>query len=149
MEKDNIGGLVSPEFISVSGIANMTLTDDVYTIILKNNTEWLAIPVGKYGVTANIQPSETDAGIVYSVNISIQIPRQNVDVELMSLIRTILKGGIIFRYKIFSGDKFILGSPRFPLRGKIEVIHAQQASGFSGCRITLTGKQLVQQLKEG
>lgn len=148
MKTDNIGGVLAPEFISVTGIAQMTLADDVYTIITKDDVEWLPIPVGQYGVSINIQPGESDAGIVYSVNTSIQIPRNNTDYKLIALIRNILKGGIVFRYKTFTGDKFIIGSKRFPLRGKMEYIQAQQASGFSGYRITLTGKQLVPQLKQ-
>lgn len=143
---DNIGGILSPKIISRDDIAVMKTNNSSCNLILKAGRKWIDIPAGKNGTSVNINPEVSDAGTLYSIIITIQIPRQNINDQLLREFHRLIKFGVVMSYKIFTGETFIVGSQTFPLKGKIETIQAQQPSNFSGCKISLTGKQTIPQL---
>ncbi len=143
---DNIGGISFPKLISKRDVAEMKILNSSCSITLKDGGKWMDISSGKYDTSVTVNPEISDSGTLYSITATIQVPRQNMNDELYKEVRSLIKSGIIMSYKIFTNETFVIGTKTFPLKGKFETIQAQQPSGFSGYKITLTGKQTVPQL---
>lgn len=142
---DNIGGIKSPKLVSVNDIDKMQVNNIGSTISLNDGKTWVDLPDGRYGTSVSIVPDVSDAGTAYSITASIQIPRQNMTDKLYSELTRLVKGGIVMSYMVFSNETFIAGTLQYPLRGKIETLQAQLPGGFSGFKISLSGKQTIPQ----
>ena len=143
---DNMGGISDAWFAFSMQIASVSQEADKVKVGLKSGG-WINLHPGRYGTSIKVEPQESESGTLYNVSGSLQIPRQYMTSDLWQKCERLNHLTAIFKYKHFSGDTFVVGSDRFPLKCKFEVLHPSDPSGVSGYKISLSGKQLVPQLQ--
>lgn len=143
---DNMGGISNAWFIFSSLVEQMIEDRISASVVLKSGNAWTSIKPGRYGATVKVEPQESDAGTLYNITATLQIPRQNLNDASIEYIMRLSRGTAVMKYQNYNGDVFIVGSPRFPLKCKLEVLHPSSPGGYSGYNLTVTGKQLTPQL---
>lgn len=143
---DNMGGISTAWFILSSLVERVTENRISTSVILKSGKTWTQIKLGRYGANVKVEPQESDAGTLYNITATLQIPRQNLNDASIEYFMRLSRGTAVMKYQNYNGDVFIVGSPRFPLKCKLEVLHPSSPGGYSGYKLTVTGKQLTPQL---
>ena len=144
---DNMGGISYAWFVFPSDVQNIVTDNNLSRVILKAGSRWQAIHPGRYGVTVKVEPQRSEAGTLYNVSCTIQIPKQYLDTNGIAFCERMSRMGGIMKYRNFNGDLFIAGSDRFPLKCDFETLHPSSPGGFNGYKLTITGKQLHPQLR--
>lgn len=144
---DNMGGISYAWFVFPSDVQSI-VTENVMSIVnLKAGRQWSAIHPGRYGVTVKVEPQRSESGTLYNVSCAIQIPKQYLDANGIAFCKRMSRLGAIMKYKNFNGDLFVVGTESFPLKCNFETLHPSSPGGFSGYKLTITGKQLHPQLR--
>lgn len=143
---DNIGGISNAWFVFSSLVTQMIETGLSVSVTLKPGNDWMPVNPGRYGTTLKVEPQESEAGTLYNITATIQIPRQNLDDQGIEYCKRLNRIKAIMKYQNYNGDVFIVGSPRFPLKCKFETLHPSSPGGYSGYKLTVSGKQLSPQL---
>lgn len=143
---DNMGGISNAWFI-FSSLVEQVIEDRIFaSVVLKSGNAWTSIKPGRYGATVKVEPQESDAGTLYNVTATMQVPRQNLDDNGIEYCKHLSRMPAVMKYQNYNGDVFVIGSPRFPLKCKFEILHPSNPGGYSGYKLTVTGKQLSPQL---
>lgn len=134
------------ELIAASGIEQVrNLPSGQATVVLKSGAAWMRLPTGGHRPTVSVKPTDSDAGILYTVDITARLPLSlSSDALLHTLRRT---HQAVARYQKTDGTWLLVGSPAYPLRLTLERIEADEAGGLSGYELRLTGKQTHEQLR--
>lgn len=143
---DNMGGISDAWFVFSSHIASMRQEGDKVRIELKAG-EWINLHPGKYGTTITVAPQKDDSGTLYNVSGTIQIPRQYMTDSLWQDCVRLNRLPAVIKYRNLNGELFVIGSDRFPLKCSFETLHPSSPGGFSGYKISISGKQLTPQLQ--
>lgn len=144
---DNMGGVSYAWFVFPSDVQSIVTDGVLSRVNLKAGSNWLAIRPGRYGVTVKVEPGRSEAGTLYNISCTIQIPKQYLDANKITFCERMSRLGGIMKYQNFNGDRFVVGSDRFPLKCNFEILHPSSPGGFSGYKLTITGKQLHPQLQ--
>lgn len=144
---DNMGGISYAWFILPVDVQSIVTDNGLSRINLKAGSQWKPVHPGRYGVTVKIEPQRSEAGTLYNVSCTIQVPRQNLDASGIAFCEQMTRMGGIMKYRNFNGDLFVVGSDRFPLKCNFEILHPNSPGGFSGYKLNITGKQLHPQLR--
>ena len=143
---DNMGGISNAWFIFSTKVERVVETELSASVILKSGNDWMQIKPGRYGATVKVDPQDSESGMLYNITVTIQIPKQNLDNDGIEYCKRLNRSTAVMKYQNYNGDIFVLGSPRFPLRCRFEILHPSSPGGFSGYKLTVTGKQLSPQL---
>ncbi|RHJ83528.1 hypothetical protein [Parabacteroides sp. AM08-6] len=144
---DNMGGISETWFVIPKDVKNIITGSGLAKVILKDGAVWFPVHIGRYGTVIKVEPQTADAGTLYNVSATIQIPRQYLDEAGMFFCKRLNRTGAVIKYKNFNGDWFVVGSERFPLKCTFEILHPNNPGGFSGYKLTISGKQLSPQLQ--
>lgn len=144
---DNMGGISNAWFIFSQKVVRVVETELSATVVLKSGNDWMPIKPGRYGATVKVDPQDSESGMLYNITVTIQLPKQNLDNNAIEYCKRLNRLTAIMKYQNFDGDIFILGSPSYPLRCRFEILHPSSPGGYSGYKLTVTGKQLSPQLR--
>lgn len=133
---DNMGGIVSADFLLQSEIDFFAVFGDECTIGLKDNSEWKSLKTKKEGINITSTAEQTDAGLLFSIKGSIILKKES---DFLNWLR--LSPYILLRYKTVDGIYRIIGTQAYPLSVLLDVLTPSKASGFYGFQLTLSGKQ--------
>ena len=144
---DNMGGISYAGFVLKKDVQSIVTEKVMSRVNLKAGCQWFAIHPGRYGITVKVEPQKSESGTLYNVSCTIQIPKQYLDTSGIAFCERMNRLGGIMKYQNFNGELFIAGSDRFPLKCNFEILHPSSPGGFSGYKLTITGKQLHPQLR--
>lgn len=146
---DNMGGISGALFVFPSDVQSIVTDNGLSRVNLKAGCAWNSIHPGRYGTTVKVEPQRSEAGTLYNVSCTIQIPKQCLDQANIAFCERMSRLGCVMIYRNFNGDLFLVGSDRFPLKCNFEILHPNSPGGFSGYKLAVTGKQLTPQLRVG
>ena len=144
---DNMGGISEIWFVLPMEIKSFVTNFGNTQVKLKDGVAWFPIRPSRYGTVIKVEPQTSDAGTLYNVSGTIQIPRQYLDTIGQAFCERMSRMGGVLKYKNYSGDLFVVGSEHFPLKCNFEILHPSSPGGFSGYKLTISGKQLTPQLQ--
>lgn len=144
---DNMGGISCAWFIFPQLVKSIVTDSGLARVTLTTGSQWVPIHPGRYGVTVKVEPQTAEAGTLYNVSCTIQIPKQYMNADRIAFCERMNRLGGVMKYRNFNGDLFVVGSDRFPLKCNFETLHPSSPGGFSGYKLTITGKQLHPQLQ--
>lgn len=144
---DNMGGISGAWFVFPQDVQNILTAGGLSRVNLKADCVWRPIRPGRYGASVKVEPQSSEAGTLYNVSGTIQIPKQYLDQAGIAFCERMARLGGVMKYRNFNGDLFVVGSDRFPLKCNIETLHPSSPGGYSGYKLTITGKQLAPQLQ--
>lgn len=144
---DNMGGISETWFVLPMEIKTLVTGSGSAQVTLKAGIAWRMIRPSRYGAIIKVEPQTSEAGTLYNVSATIQIPRQHLDASGQAFCEQMSRMGGVVKYKNFNGELFVVGSERFPLKCNFEISHPSSPGGFSGYKLTITGKQLTPQLQ--
>lgn len=142
---DNIGGFKKIEILPANQIRLM-YESGVATVLLKEIGKWTAIPFQQKSCTIDVAPEETPSGTLYTIDVTIFIPRHLLTPEIGNQLKLFLVYGGILRYTSCNDESFVAGSRQYPLTSANRYLHPGAPEGFSGYRLSLSGKNLYPQL---
>lgn len=144
---DNMGGISETWFVLPMEIKSIVTGSGSAQVKLKDSVAWFPIHPGRYGAVIKVESQTSEAGTLYNVSGTIQIPRQYLDASGVTFCERMSRMGGVLKYKNYNGDLFVVGSDRFPLKCNFEILHPSNPGGFSGYKLTISGKQLTPQLQ--
>jgi hypothetical protein len=141
---DNLGGYREIKVIDRTKITGMQINEDSGSAIvdLNVNAAYIKIPFHIDGSLIGSTADKPDAGLIYTHEAEIIIPRQYYTPQLRSELTYFLVYGGILVYTTNNFETFILGDNDYPLSAMVEPVHPGNASGMSGYRMRLSGKSL-------
>lgn len=144
---DNMGGISETWFVLPKEIKNVVMGSGSAQVVLMDGATWFPVRSGRYGAIVKVEPQTSEAGTLYNVSGTIQIPRQYLDASGVTFCERMSRMGGVLKYKNYNRDLFVVGSDRFPLKCNFEILHPSSPGGFSGYKLTISGKQLTPQLQ--
>lgn len=144
---DNMGGISGAWFVLPQDVQSILTVSGSSRVNLKAGCAWYPIHPGRYGATVKVEPQRSEAGTLYNVSGTIQIPKPYLDQAGIVFCERMNRLGGVMKYRNFNGDLFVIGSDRFPLKCNFEILHPNSPGGFSGYKLAMTGKQLTPQLQ--
>lgn len=141
-----MGGITNASFIFPQEVEFMNSIFPKVSVKLKDGCVWREIKASRYGISTRVDPQQTDAGTLYNISGDIQVPKQNMNSSGMTFCNQLTLLGGIMKYTTGNGDVFVLGSVVYPLHLFFEIITPNSPTGFSGYKLTFSGKQLTPQL---
>lgn len=135
---DNMGGIVSAEFILQKECKVFANYSNQCIIILVEGAEWKPLKMQYMGFNLKIISKTEDAGIYYQITGSVNLLPDNDYIQQLEFNLPIL-----IRYKLADGKCKILGTNEYPLITTLEYLDPQKASSFKGYQLSFEGKQLI------
>lgn len=114
-------------------------------VTLRSGEAWTQLPTGGHRPIVSVKPSVSDAGRLYTADMTARLPLSLASDDLLRTLRRMHQ--VVARYQKTDGTWQLVGSPTFPLRLAIERIDSEEAASFSGYELRLTGKQTHGQLQ--
>lgn len=136
---DNMGGVISVEFILQKEIHYFAAFGNNCTVSLQNYTLWKPIDTKMEGVTLNVKADREDAGLIYTISGSILIKKTDPYLSVLSL-----NPYILLKYKNTDNVVKIAGTDEYPLVTTLEPLTPTRATGFLGYQLNFEGKQLIE-----
>lgn len=121
------------------------LSNGQVAVTLRTGAAWTKLPTGLHRPIVSVKPSDSDAGRLYTADMTARLPLTLASDDLLRTMRRMHQ--VVARYQKTDGTWQLVGSPTFPLRLAIERIDSEEAASFSGYELRLTGKQTHGQLQ--
>jgi len=135
---DNMGGFISAGFVLHKGVESFVFMGGKCNIAFHSHYQWQDLPFKQEGISINVDPKRSDAGIIYDIKGSI-ICKNSESLDILKLTRHIL-----LRYQTVDNIWRIAGTKDFPLSITIKPITPTKPSGFYGYEINFEGQQLFE-----
>lgn len=137
---DNMGGIVSAEFILSNEIKYYIAVSNKCVINLVEGAYWKTLDNKHEGITIKIAPSVSDGGTIYQLSGTI-ICKGAANLSLLHR-----SPFVLLKYKTVNGETKIAGTQEYPLRVTVASINPTRPSDFSGYEVNFSGKQLTEPL---
>lgn len=136
MDTDRMGGFIAGRIVPVSDIDIFLITADRVSITLKSGKSFFEIISQKNGISANVTPNSSRAGIIFTINIDFDA-KNPTGLKIASFNKFI---AVLTKP---DGSAIVFGTPAYPLTALKSPILSNTPAGKEGESITLTGKQPV------
>jgi len=135
---DNMGGFISAEFTLHKGVESFVSLGGKCNITFHPNHRWHELPIKQEGISLNIDPKRTDAGLTYNIKGSITC-KHSESYDILKLTEFIL-----LRYQTPDNIWRVAGTKDFPLSITVNPLTPSKPSGFYGYEINFEGNQLIE-----
>lgn len=132
------GGISSADYVYSDEISSLTFSDSGVKVTLNSGVTWRPLYYKQKGFDPTSAPVNDERGALYSNSISINLKVPVSEADIKNYVN-IQRRGVVVRYKMFSGETYLLGSDSYPLRGTIQHITPKDISSARSSRLTLTG----------
>ena len=135
--QEKTGGITSADYVFADEVSAVTFSDSGVKITLNSGATWRPIYFKLKGFDPSSAPSTDERGSLYSnsVSINLQVPVSEADIKNYVNIQ---RRGVVVRYKMFSGESYLLGSDSYPLRGTFQHVTPKDISSARSSRLILT-----------
>lgn len=134
---DNMGGVISTDFIFPDEIEVFATFANKCTISLINGAAWKKIEMQHQSFTHRVTPKNEDAGKIFTISGSVNLLPQNQYLHILQQ-----KVSIILRYQLTDMNYKVIGTDEYPLSYTVEPLDPGKPSGFRGHKLSFEGKQL-------
>lgn len=132
------GGISSADYLFADEVSAVSFSDAGVKVSLNSGASWRPIYFKVRGFDPSSVPLTDERGIVYNNTLSINLAVPLSEADRKEYVN-IQRRGVIVRYKMFSGESYLLGSADYPLRGTIQYSTPGSISGPRTSRLALMG----------
>lgn len=136
--QEKTGGISSADYVFADEVSAVTFSDSGVKITLNSGATWRPIYFKLKGFDPSSAPSTDERGTLYSNSVAINLAVPVSEANIKNYVN-IQRRGMLVRYKMFSGETYLLGSSDYPLRGTLQHVTPKDISSARSARLTLTG----------
>lgn len=145
---DNIGGIKKIYITLPNHVKGVVNIDGCHAkIFMQPFGQWADIPFQHNSVKMNLPPTSTNSETLYDIDISFNIPRHLFSGNIENIVKSATINRCLLKYETNNDEEYIVGTETYTLKVEHEILHPGNPSGFSGHKITLSGKLLHPQLQ--
>jgi hypothetical protein len=134
----NIGGVNPVYFVFADEINTFSVTTGLEaTITLNEGKDWKHIYGTDGSIVIESKEEDTAAGIHYTYQVDIMIPKDRVDVEINLM--EMSNRPVVFLAKDKNGTVRLFGRPENPMRKKAKLTWPAETEGFNGTKLSFSG----------
>jgi hypothetical protein len=134
---DNIGGIVSAEYILADDVKSCALVADKIKIGMATGKSWVDFNPTPGRIEVTVTPGDENGLTPYTVSGIIYCPRFSM--ERYGELRKFNFRKILLKYVTGNGDVLVAGDTENPLKVQHENLNPSAANGYSGTKITISG----------
>lgn len=136
--QEKTGGISSADYVFADEVSAVTFSDSGVKITLNSGATWRPIYFKLKGFDPSSAPSTDERGTLYSNSVAINLAVPVSEANIKNYVN-IQRRGILVRYKMFSGETYLLGSEAYPLRGTLQRSTPKDIAAARSARLTLAG----------
>ncbi|MDU1906418.1 MAG: hypothetical protein E6772_16735 [Dysgonomonas sp.] len=137
-KSDNMGGVISADFIYPYEINFFAAYNGQCRIGLKGDAEWKKLNIQHQSFNLRTPQKSDDAGFFFEISGSVKLKPSGLEINSLYL-----NSYIIIRYQLTDNSYIVIGTDCYPLSYTMEMLTPSKPAGFRGYQLSFSGKQLI------
>ena len=139
---NGVSKVLNISIIDISFVKQVVSSANGTEIVVTDQSAWTEIPIGHDPVTARIDATNQDAGILYTCSFEAKVPARNDNREVMNKIAKIRNG--LAKLKCASGEVYLFGTKEFPLNITTLIAIGNYPGAFNGYIVSASATETRQ-----